>query len=283
MKVSLEEYPGGAARSEGPWPFVTRYGYTEGGRRIVWLAREHRKGLDRGGDRSGPELPLWQRPGYNWSVGAFFAVGSLLFMLGSVFSLIPRAMAPSGFAINVVFFLGSIPFTIAGYLQHFQSANAPGFATAGGAARSDGAMALVGWRPRDLGWLSTFTQFIGTLAFNVSTLNAILVSSGPRLQDIAVWTPDMVGSVMFLVSGYLAYIESSHGYWSWKPRNLAWQIVFVNLIGCIAFMTSGILSYVPQGPESAWITAVANTHLLIGGFCFFVGAVLSMRESRTTG
>lgn len=284
MKVSLEdEQGGGGARLEGPWPFVTRYSFTKHGRRIVWLAREHRKGLGGPADPSGIELPFWQRPGYNWSTGAFFAVGSLLFMLGSLFSLIPHVLAPSGFAINVIFFLGSVPFTIAGYLQNFQAANARDFTGPRVAAHPGGGIALIGWKPNDLGWLSTVTQFVGTLAFNVSTFNAIIVSNSARAQDLTVWAPDMVGSALFLVSGYLAYIESSHGYWSWRPRELAWQIVFVNLIGCVAFMTSGILSYVPQGPEAAWIAAAANTHLLIGGFCFFVGAALSMRESRMAG
>ncbi len=254
------------------------------GRPVVWRARQHCKGVGattQATDAAG--LPVWRRPAYDWITGACFAVGSLLFMLGSLFSLMPGDLAPSVHATNIVFFLGSIPFTIAGYLQLFQAANAPDFIAARETARPGGAIALFGWKPRDLGWLSSFTQFVGTLAFNVSTFDGIVVSSGVRMQDIAVWAPDMVGSVMFLVSGYLAFIESSHGYWSWRPRDLAWQIVFVNLLGCIFFMTAGILAYVPGGPEAAWIPDLANGHLLLGALGFFVGAVLSMRESRLAG
>ena len=51
----------------------------------------------------------------------------------------------------------------------------------------------------------------------------------------------MIGSVMFLASGYLAFIEVGHKYWSWRPRDLAWQIGFINLLGCIFFMIAGVL------------------------------------------
>jgi len=274
-----EGHPRGA-RIEGPWPFVTRYSYRRAGKAIVWLARRHRKGLDATAPSKGAVTqPFWQRPGYNWSTGAAFAIGSFLFMLGSVLTLLPAGIAPSGFAINVVFFSGSIPFTIAGYMQHFQAANAAGFAA--GQIASRRRIVLVGWNPRSIGWLSTFTQFIGTVAFNISTFDAIVTAAGWRIQDIAVWTPDMVGSTLFLVSGYLAFVESSHGYWSWQPRDLAWQIVFVNLLGCIFFMTAGILSYVPPGSEPSWIVALSNVHLLLGALGFLVGALLTMREARS--
>jgi hypothetical protein len=277
MNVSPREPDGGGVRGEGPWPFVTRYSFIQAGRRTVRGARQHRKGL---GGEDANALPFWQRARYNWSTGAFFAVGSLLFMLGSLLSLIPTDVAPSTFAINVVLFLGSVPFTIAGYLQHFQAANTPAFRADGKVASGQASIDLIGWNPRSPGWLSTFTQFIGTLAFNVSTFNAIVVSNRAFAQDLAVWTPDVIGSALFLVSGYLAFLESSHGYWSWKPKDLAWQIVFVNLLGCVAFMTSGILAYVPTGPEAAWIIDASNSHLLLGALCFFIGAVLSMKESR---
>jgi hypothetical protein len=267
-------------RVEGPWPFITRYSFEQEGRRIVRLARQHRKGLARpaSGD---DDRPFWHLPGYNWSMGAIFALGSLLFMVGSVFSLLPRDAAPPLTVINVVFLLGSIPFTIAAYLQHFQAANVGSLVSRSRTGPRRAKIALIGWDPGSPGWLSTFTQFIGTLAFNISTLDAIVVAGGWQTQDVAVWAPDMIGSFMFLVSGYLAFIEASHRYWSWKPAELDWQIVFVNLIGCIAFMTAGILSYVPRHTEATWVPDVSNIHLLLGATCFFIGSLLTMRESQS--
>ncbi len=274
-------HPGGMQiQFEGPWPFVTRRRFTVAGRRIDWLARQHRKGLNlaaRALDATIP--PFWQGRRYNWSIGAIFALGAFLFMLGSVMSLVPASpWQPSAFWTNIVFFLGSIPFTIAAYLQHFQAANARAFTVDPGMPR-ERHVSLIGWHPHSPGWLSTFTQFVGTVAFNASTFNAVIAAPAWYVQDAAVWAPDLIGSVLFLVSGYLAYIEAGDRYWSWRPRDLSWQIVFVNLIGCIAFMTAAILAYVPSGAEPAWVMTISIVHLLIGAACFFVGAVLSMRES----
>lgn len=266
---------------EGPGPFATRLSFTRAGRHIVWLARQHRKGLDlrrRALDPAG--RPFWQSAAYNWSVGAIFAVGSFLFMLGSVLSLVPAsAWAWPALWTNIVFFAGSIPFTIAGYLQHFQAANARDFMVDPPAGQ-ERRVALIGWHPASAGWLSTFTQFLGTVAFNFNTFDAILAPPSATAQDLFIWTPDMIGSALFLISGYLAFIETSHRYWSWKPKDLAWQIVFVNLLGCIAFMIAAILAFVPAGPEPSWIPAVSNINLLLGALGFFVGALLTMRESR---
>lgn len=266
---------------EGPGPFATRLSFTRAGRRIVWLARQHRKGLDlrrRALDPAG--RPFWQSAAYNWSVGALFAVGSFLFMLGSVLSLVPAsAWSWPAMWTDIVFFAGSIPFTVAGYLQHFQAANASAFSVdPPGETRR---IALIGWHPTSAGWLSTFTQFLGTVAFNVNTFDAIIAPPSWIAQNLLIWTPDMIGSGLFLVSGYLAFIETSHRYWSWQPGDLAWQIVFVNLLGCIAFMVAAILAYVPVGPEPSWIPAASNIHLLLGALGFFVGALLTMRESRS--
>lgn len=266
--------------SAGAWPFVTLRRYRHRGRQILWRSRQHRKGLlRRERAQEGATAPVWQSARYNWVTGLLFAVGAFLFMLGSVFTLLPPTLgAPSALVTAITFFLGSVPFTLAGYMQHFQAANAPEFSVLpqAGARR----VTLIGWHPRNAGWLSTFTQFVGTVAFNFNTFDAIHAPAGWLAQDIAIWMPGFVGSVLFLVSGYLAFIEAGHAYWSWRPKDLDWQIVFVNLLGCIFFMTAGVLAYVPQGPEPGWIPVAANVHLWLGALGFFVGALLLMRESR---
>ncbi|MEW5425250.1 hypothetical protein [Amorphus sp. 3PC139-8] len=267
----------------GPWPFVTLRHFRRHGRRYVWRARQHRKGLEheaRGLDPA--RAPVWQTQTYNWITGGVFAVGAFLFMAGCALTLMQELTgSPQSVLINIVFFCGSIPFTTAGYLQHFQAANAEPF-TPG--APADGAskrrIFLIGWQPKSPGWLSTITQFFGTVAFNFNTFDAIHTPSGWVMQDLVIWVPGMIGSVLFLVSGYLAYIEAGHAYLSWRPKELAWWIVFINLVGCIAFMTASILAYTPAGPEPGWIPAVSNGHLWFGALCFFVGALLLMRESR---
>lgn len=264
---------------QGPWPFITLRRYTLDGHHFVWLARRWRKGL--AGSLGAQERgPFWRTPAYNWSNAALFAVGSLLFMLGSVLSLLPSADAPHILTINIVFFAGSVPFTIAAYMQHFQAANAPEFAPGTDATTGRRRISLIGWHPRSAGWWSTIAQFVGTIDFNVNTFDALHAPRGWFADDVVVWLPGMLGSILFLVSSYLAFVETSHAYWSWRPASLDWQIVFANLAGSVAFMTASTLAYDPPGPEAAWLTDVANVHLFVGALGFLIGAALMMKESR---
>jgi len=265
----------------GPWPFVTLRRYRHRGRLIVWRARQHRKGLEhhtRGLDPA--HAPFWQTRRYNWITGAVFAVGAFLFMAGCFLTLLQElGIALSAFQVNIVFFLGSIPFTTAGYLQHFQSANAAPLDRKP-PAHPERHIRLIGWQPQSPGWLSTIAQFVGTVAFNFNTFDALPAPTGWVLQDLVIWLPGMIGSVLFLVSAYLAYIEAGHAYLSWRPKDLDWQITAINLVGCIAFMIASTMAWFPSGPEAGWIPLVSNLNLLFGAFCFFVGALLLMRESR---
>lgn len=262
--------------TRGVGGFVTFRSFLHHGRLVHWRARQHRKGLLRYPDQT--EVPVWLRPAFNWWTGLSFSIGSLLFMLGATLSLIPNPLSMT--QINIVFFMGSIPFTIAGFLQNFQAANGTDFSTS--APEPPSRVRLVGWRPHTLGWLSTFSQFLGTIAFNFNTADAIHPVKEWYMQDVTIWLPGFIGSVLFLVSGYLAFVETSHGYWSWKPRDLDWKIVFINLLGCVFFMTSGIVSFIPDGKAPAWMGIVANTHLWLGALCFLTGALLMMKESQQT-
>ena len=106
--------------SIGPWPFVTRRTYRRrDGSHAVWRSRIHRKGLypAKPGRALAVDAKLlrsfWMPRQLNWWIAIVFAVGSLLFVLGSVFSLAPalaRQWSLDVTSINAFFFVGSIPF-----------------------------------------------------------------------------------------------------------------------------------------------------------------------------
>ncbi|MCO5125488.1 MAG: hypothetical protein M9915_17335 [Rhizobacter sp.] len=266
----------------GPWPFVTRktLQHADGALHVL-LSRAHRKDL-----LSGPAAvaadrawwhSLWLPRQINWWIGVLFALGSVLFALGSALSLdaaLAHAWAMSTTAVNAVYFAGSIPFTSAAALQLYQAASAAPFA--GPATRRPGMLA---WRPHDIGWLSSALQFAGTLLFNLSTYAAMALHSAWWMQDLAIWAPDLFGSILFLASGYLAFIETCHAHWAWRPRSLAWWVTFTNLLGCIAFMASALLAYVPQQAMSALPATLATVFTLLGALGFLVGALLSLPEA----
>jgi hypothetical protein len=263
----------GSAREEsGPWPFITRrLLQLENGSEELWRSRHHRKGLPLAWQQ---DLKSWQwlwMPGeLNWWIGTVFAVGSLLFAAGSILWLFLQAHVSES-VINAVFFTGSIPFTTAAYLQLYQAANA-------GRSTSQSRI-WVGWKPRNIGWLSCILQFAGTLLFNVNTFDAMLPNLKWWRQDLLIWVPDVVGSILFFISGYLAYAETCHAHWGWKPHSLSWWITFVNLVGCAAFLISAGFAFVPQHQFQFNAAQLATLFTLIGALGFFTGSVLMLPES----
>ena len=274
------------AESIGPWPFITRRVYRDLSHSlVVWRSRHHRKGLPL--KKAGKLLPIgpelrrcfWMPQEMNWWIGIVFATGSVLFLLGSVFSLVPdlaRVLSINSASINRIFFVGSIPFTTAAYLQLFQAANAGRFMSRPMQLQEH--VRWFGWRPSDIGWLSCALQFIGTLLFNVNTFDAMLPDLSWYKQDLTIWAPDLVGSVLFLISGYLAFIETCHRYWAWQPDSISWWVTFTNLLGCVGFMISALSSVVlPQLTSSAWIN-ISLLFTLVGALGFLIGSLLMLPE-----
>lgn len=261
--------------AHGPWPFVTRR-ILRGvdGVLLVWHARRHRKGL-----AHAIEATMWQPRQLNWWIGLIFMLGASCFAAGSVLCLAPSLAEGIGLSsaqVNAVFFVGSIPFTTAAYLQLYQAANAPKFNAPGGMSTK---RSYFGWRPHDIGWISCVLQFIGTILFNFNTFDALLSGLNWAEEELLVWVPNVVGSILFLSSGYLAFIETCHRYWAFRPHDISWWVTSANLVGCIAFMISACFAFVPQQPaeaETAVIVSVAFT--LIGAIGFFVGSFLMWPE-----
>lgn len=266
----------------GIWPLVTEEIYKLHGKRVVWLARMQRKGLGWVDDSSThAKVVFWQTQSYNAYIGISFAIGAFIFALASILMFCSLRWPQFANITNVTFFAGSIPFTLAASLQHFQSANSPDFsADTSSPALSIRHLSIIGWHPRSAGWLSSFTQWLGTIAFNISTFNSIAAPGSAELSVLEIWAPNFEGSVLFLISGYLAFVEVGNKHWSWRPKSLSWQIVFINLLGCIAFMIAAVTPTSPIRNDALWLLGYSNTHTLIGAIYFFMGSVLMVRESK---
>ena len=116
---------------------------------------------------------------------------------------------------------------------------------------------MLGWAPWRIDWWSTSVQFVGTLFFNLSTFAAIRASTCTQVER-RVWTPDVLGSICFLVASALAWAEAGHAWWSWRPRSIGWRIAALNLIGSIAFGVSAVAAYVVPDTGELLNTALAE-------------------------
>jgi hypothetical protein len=273
----------------GPRPFVTHRVFSAAdGTKRVWSSRAHRKRLRdckaAAEQRLGEALAgsiwrcLWMPGQLNWWIGSIFAVGSLLFAVASVLSLSPtlaEAWSLDATQVNAIFFAGSIPFTTAAYLQLFQAANASDVDPK--QEQASPRRQWFGWRPQDIGWLSCALQFIGTILFNFNTFDAMLPSLSWFQQDLLIWAPDIIGSVLFLASGYLAFIETCHSHWAWKPTSISWWVVFTNLLGCVGFVIAALFAiFVPTVDSEAVMLSLAFT--LLGAIGFLIGSLLMLAE-----
>jgi hypothetical protein len=278
----------GARRTEhGIGPFVTwALSRSGGGAPRLQTSRRLRKGLRSlpvAAGAASPDLAepaprhdwlrLWMPARLGWWIAVLFMIGSALFALGGL-----RAAAPhlpwlgwlGAAAINPVFFAGSLVFTAAAYLQFYEALN-------GDISAPQAPRRYVGWRPRNLAYLASAVQLLGTLLFNRSTGDALLAGLGWWEQDLLVWKPDMTGCLCFLVSSQLAIMEFAHGWFAFRPGRLAWWIVMVNMLGSILFLLAGLASFVdPRGAVIAPLPANAGT--VAGSLCFLLGAYLLIPE-----
>src|SRR3954452_1182817 len=175
------------------------------------------------------------------AIGSLFAMCSACFALGSVPAYVD---AVGGVADAVTFFVGSILFTAASWLQLVQSQSPAITGVDRAQQHHRHPVRLWAWLPHDRGWCAAVTQFPGTLFFNISTFAALSHNATVQEVDRHVWRPDIFGSTLFLVASGLAILALGRGLFGWQPASLDWWIAWVNMLGSILFMWSAIASHV---------------------------------------
>lgn len=255
-------------------PFVTREVVRRpDGSRLVYTSRRQRKGL--GPERhdaaaAGPthRRVVWAPGELGWWIAVLFMVGSFCFALGSTPG-ISSWLDPG--VIGLIFFVGSLFFTSAGYSQYVQSINA---------GRSAGEKRrLVAWQPHRIDFWASAVQLLGTLWFNVNTFAAMRDGFDTvQQQNLRIWTPDFLGSICFLVASQLAIMEVCHAWFAWRDRDVSWWIVMINMAGSTFFMASAIAAYVVPDTGDLLDATLANSGTFLGALCFFWAARLLLDE-----
>ena len=179
-----------------------------------------------------------------------FSIGSLCFLIGPIPPFLHLVGAEADAA---VFFAGSVFFTFAALLEVREATVRRG--------RRWG---------HDPSWWSAAVQFLGTLLFNLSTFDALQDSLDVHQENRLIWTPDLIGSILFLISGVLAYrVAAAAG-----RRDRDWRMAAINLAGCVLFMISAIGAYIVPDTGSDLDLAAANAGTSLGALCFLIGAVM---------
>jgi hypothetical protein len=246
------------------------------GTQAVFTAWRHRKGhglLERDAPERIRGIPWWAPQHRGWWIAVLFMIGSLCFALGSVPSF---AEAVGGFDVWV-FFIGSLFFTSAAYLQFFEASNEGDDIR--GAARTRRPLGL---RLASLGWWAAMTQLLGTLWFNLTTFAGTRETLDLAQQERLVWAPDAIGSILFLVASTFAVLEVRDGLQrGWRP-SLESAIAWVNMAGSIAFGISAIAAFIDPVDGELLNVAAANAFTFLGAVFFFVGAAMLLPDMART-
>ena len=267
------DVPTGWARlgGRGLGPFVTREVLRRpDGTLVTWESRWHRKH---------PVLPSgstwWAPRALAWWIGVLFAVGSICFALGS---FPPYATAVGTTPDNLTYFIGSIFFTTASFLQYYEVASTP--TSLDDPHRQGSSVAVQGPAPPD--------RLVGRRS---SSSSAPCGSTGRRSAPWwSAWARrptttrsgarTRLGSICFLVSSWFAWAEECHGRFAWRPSLIPWWITFLNLVGSVAFGVSAIASYVEPNGQLVSL-ALTNLGTFVGAICFLVGALLLLPSGRS--
>jgi len=211
----------------------------------------------------------WAPRARGWWIAILFAVGSLLFAVGSV----PGYTSAVGARWDTVtYFTGSLFFTAASFLSYREAVDASPQRLNPAHRR------FLVYQPGRIDWWATAVQFVGTLYFNVSCGVAMAANLSAQAAHQHVWRPDAIGSACFLISSVLSWYEICHGWAAWRPASWAWWIALVNLAGSIAFGISAVAGYVNPVTGQVHNAGRAGTQTLIGAICFLIGAVLLLPE-----
>jgi hypothetical protein len=181
-----------------------------------------------------------------------FLIGGSLFALGA--ALAQAGVNPTACA--TIYLLGGVFFSTGGYTSVVQVQGAP---------RLQRSSAVI--------------LFAGTLVFAINLVDSFIQELTPAAFDRLVWSPDMVGCALFLISGHLAMAGIAGRFWRiWHRRDLGWWIIAVNQLGSVLFMVSALATFMRPSSGDMLATGIANWGTLLGALCFAIGGLMQEFE-----
>lgn len=192
-----------------------------------------------------------------------FAAGALLFATGALTSQFSPASQASA---NIQQAIGAVLFTLGAATQLWLSLLHQ--------AADGGKVWELRTELRNPDLMSSVVQLVGTVYFNVMTLRAVFeVYTDPVVANHAIWRPDMIGSMLFLVSSAIAWAPVvRHRRHNHVWRRSAW-ISRLNVAGSLAFGVAALGSrYLVDG--QLLNPSLSNWATFVGAVFFCAAAIL---------
>ena len=199
------------------------------------------------------------------TMARLFAIGSTCFALGSLPAYFDNV---SAVVTATTFFVGSLFFTSAGYIQYYLSINVAGDRR------------FLAFRNLTPDAMASAIQSIGTLFFNISTGAALIANLSVQQEDRLIWAPDLFGSIAFLISSAIAFGLARRLSSNVEGRRAVWWEGAANLAGSVAFGLSALAAVVLPTTGEPLNLAIVNLGTFIGAVCFLVGAIIVLSAAR---
>lgn len=194
-----------------------------------------------------------------------FIVGSLLFGVGS---FPPYSQLVDGRVVGFTFVVGGLFFTAGGYSAFLEVINDN--------READTPFRFWAGSPRTKLWWAGFIQLIGTLLFNVNTLDAMITTFTVEETNRLVWGPDMFGSLAFLVASHLFWLNVRGPLGRGETAEAEWWAAMLNYIGSVFFLVSAIASFTLETTGETLNIALVNSGTFLGAVCFLAGSYLGL-------
>jgi len=209
-------------------------------------------------------------------IAGLFIIGSSCFIIAPIISLY-FVNDISADTINYTYFIGSIFFTTASYLQYVQAINADLV------NRKYLLHEVKKWkwfeiRVHSIGFWATFIQFIGTLLFNLNTYSGTITTLNESSIYEFITLPNMFGSICFLTASFFAWLEVYHEKNMIPFRSILWWIIWLNIFGSIFFQISAIYGF----STSSDADTIATYNTMFGAICFLIASYLLILETKQT-
>ncbi len=215
-----------------------------------------------------------------WWIGVLFMIGSSGFIAGCIMYLYFENSL-TDFTKNLTFFIGSIFFTAAAYLQYLESINAD-ITNENHFNNDNKKWVWFAFRHKNLGFLASASQLAGTVLFNINTFNPLYFNFTFLEEDLFIWVPNMIGSILFLTASFFGWLEIYRDKHVKPFRSISWYIIWINILGAVFFQLSAIKSYVYLNSGKLVGITASLEYTLSGAVCFFIAAYLLIVEMNET-
>jgi MFS family permease len=232
----------------------------------------------------------------SWWVAFLFTIGSLVWLINGIYAMWPTSPAEVQTQISAwTAFMGGGIFIIGGIAAYLEVINRPSFIHLRIPDNLKKKHFLlhysnhpfkhiekflvkrIQFELKNWAWWLNFIQLIGATVFFLACVIGVLLSV---IKDIPVynwfWLPQMIGSVCFFISSFMAMLEVQSKFYLPAWNKIGWWSALFNLIGAVGFFLCAFYGAYYQ--SQAFLYWGSNLSTFIGSIAFLISSYLMLIE-----